>query len=56
LLDESIVGPVDILISIVVKMELKNSSINGHLVFILNADSMTNLYKTLNSVLDCYES
>jgi len=55
LIDESIVGEVNILISIVVKMELKESSINGHLVFILNTDSMENLNKTLNLMLDDYE-
>jgi len=55
LIDESIVGEVEFLISIVVKMELKESSINGHLVFILNADSMENLNKTLNLMLDDYE-
>ncbi len=47
-------GTVDLLISILVKMELKNSAVNGHLVFILNADSMENLYKTLNSMLEEY--
>jgi chemotaxis protein CheC len=54
LLDESMDSKDGLLISILVKMELKNSAVNGHLVFILNADSMENLYKTLNSVLEGY--
>ncbi len=44
-----------VLISVVVKIELKGSSINGHLVFVLNADSMSNLYKTLELIVQSYE-
>lgn len=54
LITQTMAGDVDILISILVKMELKNSSVNGHLVFILNVDSMGNLHKTLNSILEGY--
>jgi chemotaxis protein CheC len=52
LLEETMEDGSDLLLSIVVKMELKQNAVNGHLVFILNADSMTNLYKTLNLMLD----
>lgn len=45
----------DQLLSIFVNMELKNNKVNGHLVFILNTDSMGNLYKTLNSMLEGYD-
>ncbi len=43
-----------LLLSILVKMELKHNAVNGHLIFILNADSMSNLRKTLNSMLERY--
>jgi len=55
LLDDDAGEAIDILISVVVKIELKGSSVNGHLVFVLNADSMGNLYKTLSSIVECYE-
>jgi len=55
LLTQSTGANTDVLISIVVKMELKNSSINEHLVFVLNMDSMGDLYKTLNTLLESYE-
>jgi len=57
LLDNSIPerGSKEVLISILVKMELKKSLINGHLVFVLNTDSMEDLYKTLNTLLESYE-
>lgn len=55
LLNETMDHQSDLLLSILVKMELLNNEINGHLIFILNADSMSNLFKTLNSVLESYE-
>ncbi len=42
----------DLPLSILVKIELKINSINGHLVFILNTDSMNSLRKTLDSMLE----
>ncbi len=54
MLDEIMDDSTDILLSIIVKMELKNQQVKGHLVFILNTDSMSNLYKTLNSMLEKY--
>jgi len=54
LLEETMEDGSDLLLSIVVKIELKQNAVNGHLVFILNADSMTNLYKTLDLMLDRY--
>jgi hypothetical protein len=52
MLEETMEDGSDLLLSIVVKMELKKNAVNGHLVFILNADSMNNLYKTLNLMLE----
>ncbi len=54
MLEETMDSESNLLISIVVNMEIKNSKVNGHLVFILNTDSMSNLYKTLNSMLEGY--
>ncbi len=42
----------DLPLSILVKIELKINLINGHLVFILNTDSMNSLRKTLDSMLE----
>ena len=44
----------NILLTIIVKMELRQNNVEGHLVFILNTDSMNNLYNTLDSVLESY--
>jgi len=44
----------NLLLSILVRMELKNKQVNGHLVFILNTNSMQNLHKTLNLILARY--
>jgi hypothetical protein len=54
MLNQTIEEGTDMLLTIIVKMELRKNKINGHLIFILNADSMRNLYKTLNSMLDNY--
>ena len=54
MLEETMESGSDLLLSIVVNMELKNNKVKGHLVFILNTDSMGNLYKTLNSMLEGY--
>jgi len=52
LLAENADGDSDCLLAIEVKLELKESAINGYLLFILNTDSIENLQKTLASLLD----
>ncbi len=54
LLDETMQHSNDMLLTIIVEMALKQNSISGHLIFILNADSMENLYQTLNAMLENY--
>jgi len=55
MLEQTMESGTDLLMSIIVKMELKQNAVNGHLVFVLNADSMGNLHKTLNSILESYK-
>lgn len=55
LLDMETTEKIDIIVSVVVKIEMKGSLVNGHLVFVLNTHSMGDLYQTLNLMLECYE-
>jgi len=52
MLEKTMESSPGLLLSILVNMELKHSQVKGHLVFILNTDSMSNLSKTLNSMLE----
>ncbi len=54
MLEQTMESGSDFLLSILVKMELKHNAIDGHMVFILNADSMANLQRTLASMLESY--
>ncbi len=54
MLEDAMDEGTNILLTIIVKMELRQNNVEGHLVFILNTDSMGNLYNTLNFMLESY--